>query len=323
MPEPWRNTSESGSGALNPTSQVPSGHLSPDSHRDRNDSDDERRRLLSAFLTLRRSCIDPTVPALGEHLRRIEAVGNLVTPHEIADAAGINRRWYELAERGEPTRASAAVLHSLALVLGLNSQERAVLAHLATPHVERENPRDESLEMRDAFGSLRDYLRKLYACSTMDEVLSLLQDTAASHFPEATYLATVSRLPDGGWAFQGEAIAEISRRAAFANNMGEVVAPILASDPAGAGLITCFPEKSLPGDLITYSDHDELRLARILGKEYAGFKQLHGAMLAAVIRTRLGFVGHLYLGDFRKSYDEVDGEFVSAIVDFASLVSVP
>lgn len=60
-----------------------------------------RRQLLSVVLRHYRSRIDPAIPALDGHVRRIEAIGNPVTPREIADAAGINRRWYELAERGE------------------------------------------------------------------------------------------------------------------------------------------------------------------------------------------------------------------------------
>jgi transcriptional regulator with XRE-family HTH domain len=284
--------------------------------------EDERRRLLSAFLAEHRYRIDPTLPALGEHRRRIEAIGTLVTPREIADAAGINRRWYELAECGEPTRASAAVLRDVGDVLGLSPREHAVLVRLATPTVERDTPRDEALEIRDAFASLQRYLRKLYACTTPEEILTLLEETAAGYFPEASYVTTASRLPDGCWSLHGEGIGRAARLRAFENNREEVVAPIFASEPLAADAITCFPDVSLPGDLIRYSDHDELRLARMLGKTYVGFRQLHEAMLAAVVHSRTNFIAHLYLGDFRKCYDnETDRALVSAIVEFASLAA--
>jgi hypothetical protein len=294
------------------------------SPRNEGEPDVERRRSLSAFLTRHRSRIDPALPVLGEHHRRVGAIGNPVTPREIADAAEINRRWYEFAERGEPTRASAAVLRALGNVLGLSAQERAVLVNLATPYLDRDTPREESLDVRDALGSLRGYLRKLYACSTKDEVLSLVAETAASLFAEASYIATYSRQPDRGWSHHGELIGTGKRLHAFSYNRDEVVAPIFASDPLAADVITCFPELSLPGDLLTYDHYKETRVVAALGKGFRVFKQVHEASLAGVIRSRAGFVAQLLLGDFREIYDdEVDRALVSAIVDFASLTSSP
>ncbi|HYZ17390.1 MAG TPA: helix-turn-helix transcriptional regulator [Candidatus Acidoferrum sp.] len=291
---------------------------------DEADPDDERRRLLTAFLRQHRYRIDPAIPILGEHPRRPEAIGKLVTPSEIADAADINRRWYELAERGEPTRASPAVVRALAHALGLGPPERAVLMHLATSPFIQSGPRNDSLEIRDAFAMMRRYLRKLNACSTTEEVLSLVAETTASLFPEVGYLTTGPRFPEGGWTHHGEAIAKASRLAAFASMHEEVVGPIFASDPFSADVITCFPDISLPGDLITHEDHDKARLMAVLGNAYAAFKQLHEPTVAAVIRSRGGFVAHLVLGDFRKSYDdEVDRAIVSSIVDFASLAISP
>ena len=287
--------------------------------------DDERRRLLSRFLTDRRQRLDPAIPILGEHGRHAQDIGKLVTPDEIADASGINRRWYELAERGEPTRASAAVLRGLGNALRLDAQERAVLLRLATPSFDRRTPRDASLEIRDAFLSLRWYLRKLYACSTTDEVFNLVKETAASFFPESSYVMTASRLPDSrGWTFHEEAIARVSRLDAFTHNRDEVVGPIFASDGAAADDIACFPMISSPGDLITFENYDELHLARMLRQRFGAFKRLHAPMIVTVIRSRADFVGHLYLGDFRKTYDdETNYALVSAIADFASLAASP
>jgi hypothetical protein len=285
--------------------------------------DNERRRLLSAFLTEHRCRIDPATPVLGEHLRPIDAIGTLVTPSEIADAAGINRRWYERAERGESMRASAYVLQSLGDVLSLSDKERDVLLRLATPWLDRDTPRDESLEMRDTFASLRCYLRKLYACSARDEVLQLVQDTAAALFPEASYLTMSSRLPDGGWRHHGEPTGN-GRLRAFVSFQENVIDPIFASNPIAANVITCFPRLSSPGDVVTYDDHEEVLTEAVLGTAFDRFKQLHEASVAAVIRSRAGFVAHLLLGGFQLSYDnEVDRALVSAVVDFASAAVSP
>lgn len=286
--------------------------------------DNERRRLLSAFLTAHRRRLDPATPVLSEHLRPIDAIGTLVTPCEIADAAGINRRWYERAERGEPTRVTANVLHSLGDVLRLSDRERDVLLRLAVPCLDRDTPRDESLEMLDTFASLRRYLRSLYACSARDEVLSLVQDTAAAFFPEASYLAMSSRLPDDGWRHQGEPTGNGRRLRAFISFQENVIDPIFVSDPIAADVLTCFPWLSSPGDVVTYDDHEEALIEAVLGTAFDRFKQLHEASVAAVIRSRAGFVAHLLLGGFRMSYDnEVDRALVSAVVDFASAAVSP
>ncbi len=182
------------------------------------------------------------------------------------------------------------------------------------------SPRNESLALRVAFASLRSYLRKLYACSTTDEVLELVQETAVAHFPETPYLTTASRLPDGGWSFEGEGIGSGSRLRAYRSHSEEVVGPIFASKLVAADDLMCFPQAASPGDLLTFEHYDEPKLAGILGKDYPEFKRLHEPMLAAVIRSRADFVAHLYLADFLKIYDtEVDREMVRAIVDFASL----
>ena len=283
---------------------------------------DERQRLLSAFLTEHRHRIDPAITVLGDYPRRIEAIGNPVTPCEIADATGINRRWYELAERGERTRTSADVLRALGDVFRLNNGERGLLLRLAMPYLDPGTPRDESLEMRDTFASVRDYLRKLNACSTTDEVLTLAEDTAACQFPQASYLRTSVRLPDGRWSFHGDGTGRGSRLGTFASNAQDVIAPIFASDPLGAAVITCFPQVSSPGGLLTYDDYNESRLAGIVGKAFPVFKHLHQSMVVAVIRSRSGFVAHLYLGDFRMTYDnDVDRALISTIADFASLAA--
>jgi hypothetical protein len=286
--------------------------------------DNQRRRLLSAFLTEHRYRIDPATPVLGEHLRPIDAIGTLVTPCEIADAAGINRRWYEHAERGEPTRASANVLHSLGDVLILSNKERDVLLRLATPCLDRDTPRDESLEMRDAFVSLRRYLRKLCACSARDEVLQLVQDTAAALFPEASYLTMGSRLPNGGWRHHRDPTGNGRRLGAFVSFQENVIDPIFASNPIAADVLTCFPRLSSPGDVVTYDDLDEALTEAVLGTAFDCFRQLHEASVAAVIRSRAGYVAHLLLGGFRMSYDnEVDRALLSTVVDFASAAVSP
>jgi hypothetical protein len=179
----------------------------------------------------------------------------------------------------------------------------------------------EELEVRTAYARFRRYLRRLYACSTSAELLSVIESTAVSFFPEASYVVSASRLPDGCWSFHGDGIGRASRIQTFNNNREHVVAPIFSSDPGAADRLMCFPEKRAPGEIVTYDDYgDERSLARDLEKAYPEFKQLHESMVAAVIHSRSGFVAHVYLGEFRKSYDD-DGDqaILSAIAAYASL----
>lgn len=78
-----------------------------------------------------------------------------MTRHEIADASSVTRRWYQLAELGVPTRASASILLRVADVLDLDDDERGTLARLAIPYVDYDAPRRESIEIREAFSSVR------------------------------------------------------------------------------------------------------------------------------------------------------------------------
>ncbi len=249
---------------------------------------------------------------LKEHRARTGA-----TACEIADACGINRRWYELAKGGYAMRASAATLRTLSEALHLDATEHATLVKLATPPLRAQGPRRESLEIRDSLSHLQHYTRKLRDCSDTDEVLKLVQDAAASLFPEASYLTTATRLCDGGWIQHGDPAAKASRLDAFRHNRDEIVGPIFALEPLEADIITCFPERSLPGDLVTYNDYDERTLAGILGKEFTYFRNLHESAVTTVVRSREGFVGHLYVGDFLKMYDrEADRAMLAAIRRF-------
>jgi hypothetical protein len=291
---------------------------------DTTDSDRQRRMLLSAFLAEHRRRIAPETEVLGDHERGAQAIGKMVSPGELADASGVNRRWYELAESGAPTRTSTAIVRALTSVFRLDEQQQGVLTQLTTPSLDRDTPRDESLDVRDAFASMRWYLRKLRSCSSTDEVLSAVEETAAANFPETPYLTTAFRCSNRSWMFHGEPIGRSSQIDAFNRCVDDVVLPIFEFGDTTGDELMCFPQASAPGELLTYFDYDDTRLAGILKDAYAGFKQLHEPMLAAVIRSRGDFVAHLYLADFLKLYDtEVDRAVVSALAEFASLAIAP
>jgi hypothetical protein len=275
--------------------------------------------LLSRFLAEHRRRIAPRAAVLGDHPRHSRAIGKLVTRHEIADASGISRRWYELAELGVPTRASAAVLSNVADVLRLNGAEREMLYRLAIPLVEYRAPRRESTEIQEAFSSVRWYLRKLNSCSTMEEVLTLLEDTAAAHFPEVSFLGTKVRRPSGGWSFHSDGIGTQAQMRTF-RGVRESLRPVFESDPVLADKMLRFPNASMPGDILTYRNIDGAVKASVLALRPAEIERLFEPMLIAVARSRSGYVAHLLLSDFRAVYaGETESALAATIADFASL----
>lgn len=282
-------------------------------------SDEERRAFLGSFLVERRRRIAPHAAVLGDHRRHSRSIGKLVTRHEIADASGVSRRWYQLAELGVPTRASTSILLRVADVLDLDHDDRETLVRLAVPYVDYNAPRRESIEIREAFSSIRWYLRKLQSCSTIEELLTLLEDTAAAQFPEVSYLATLLRRPSGGWSFHGEGIGTRARMRTFVR-LHELKRPVFEANPDAFDQMVRFPIASMPGDTFTYRNFNLAILAPILKQVPAEFEQFYGPMLAAVVRSRSGYVAHLVLNDFRDVYaGETERALATTIADFASL----
>jgi transcriptional regulator with XRE-family HTH domain len=282
-------------------------------------SDEERRALLASFLAKHRRRVAPHAAILGAHPRHRYAVGKLVTRHEIADASGVSRRWYELAELGVPTRASPSILFSVADVLSLDVDEREALLRLAIPYVDYSRSRRESIEIREAFASIRWFLRKLQSCSTIEEVLTLLEDTAAAHFPDVSYLNTAFRRPSGGWSLHGEGIGTRARMRTFAR-LQELLRPVFEGNPVVSDEIVGFPIASMPGDTLTSRNYNWPTVAPILELALAECEHFFEPMLVAVTRSRAGYVAHLMLSDFHAVYGgETEQALASTIADFASL----
>jgi transcriptional regulator with XRE-family HTH domain len=282
-------------------------------------SDEERRALLGNFLAEHRRRLAPRADLLGDHRRHSRSIGKLVTRHEIADASGVSRRWYELAELGIPTRASVSTLESVAHALDLDGDERDTLVRLAIPSVDYAAPRRESMEIREAFSSVRWYLRKLQSCSTIDELLTLLEDTAAAHFPEVSYLSTGARRPSGGWSIHREGIGTPARMRTFAR-LRDRLRPVFEANPVVADQIVGFPTASMPGDFLTHRNYNAAIVAPILELARAELVRFFQPMLVAAVRSRSGYVAHLMLSDFRAVYaGKTELALVATMADFASL----
>jgi hypothetical protein len=166
---------------------------------------------------------------------------------------------------------------------------------------------------------VRKYLRALEHCSTAGEVLTLVQDTAATIFPETSYVATTIRQPNGKWSCAGPARATFWGMRTFGRNYA-MLCELSGRYPSFGDALVRFPNASSPGDILTIDNYDTALLARKLKQAHGVVECLHESLLTTVIRSRSGFVAHLFLSDFQRVYStETERVCAATLADFASL----
>jgi transcriptional regulator with XRE-family HTH domain len=282
-------------------------------------TEEERRRRLAAFLIEQREQISPAALALGPYPRLRERRDSPVSAAEIARAIGVGERWYALAEQGVPTRPSALVIDRLVQALALGPEGAETLWNLAIP-VLRTQPRDQSRLVLEAYASMQRYVRKLSAASSIEEVLALAEETACAHFPDVSFIVAMSRTPDGRWFPHGEGLGTTTAMRRVWRQYREVHRPLGETDRAGLDRLMGYPAISQPGDLLTFAGLDRPALAVILKGARRRYERNNGAELIARMRSREGYVGHLFFADFCKSNDRpADRELAATIADLASL----
>jgi hypothetical protein len=180
-------------------------------------------------------------------------------------------------------------------------------------------PREDSLAIRDAFAWVRGYLRSLQQCSTLGEVLTLVEEMAGTAFPETSYMTTTVRQPCGAWSFHSPGSGTRSGLRTFRRNQA-ILGPIMEANSSLHDAMTRFPRASAPGDILTFENYDSVVLGRMLNQARVEIECVHESVLTAVIRSRSGFVAHLFLSDFRRVYcSETERALVATLADFASL----
>jgi hypothetical protein len=278
-----------------------------------------RERRLAEFLIGQRVHIPPEAFALGSYQRLRRQRGRPVSPAEIARAIGVGERWYALVEAGVPTRPSMLLIDRLVHALALGPEDAETLWALAIPRL-RTQPREESCLVLEAYASMQWYLRKLSSASSVDEVLSVAEETAHAHFPEISFLCAMSRTSDGRWVPHGEGLGTTMAMRRVWRQYREVHRPLGEVDPVGLDRLMGYPAFWQPGDLLTLADVDRSALSSILKGARRRYERNNGAELLARITSRRGYVGHLFFADFRKYNDgATDRELAATIADLASL----
>lgn len=187
------------------------------------------------------------------------------------------------------------------------------------PSDNHDAPHEDSVAIVDAFAWVRGYVRTLQDCSTTGEVLNLIEETISAAFPEISYLTTIVRQPTGRWSFYSPGSGTRAGLRVFRRNQA-ILGSLMEADSTLHDRLTRFPKSSFPGDILTYEHYDTDLLAGMLKRAHAEIEQMHESVMTAVMRSRSGFVAHLFLSDFRRVYDsETDKAYVGTLVDFASL----
>jgi transcriptional regulator with XRE-family HTH domain len=271
---------------------------------------------LGILLKYFRGRIESDASHLGPHARHPSRLRKRVTQEEIAEAVGVTREWYAKLESGAATtRASTALLDRLAAALMLTPAERATLFHMAVSQLRRVQLHDDSITALQGFSRLRSLTKRLYAATSIEDVLSTAGEQLADWFDEAVLVYRSRRRESGLWEHRG--VDDNQER----TNVAKVVRDMkdrLATPELRAAL-NFHPRLANAGDLAT-QDSWPLSVQREVLKVYERHRIAGFAWCYARVQSRNGFVGGLYVAhEFGHSYSVSDLAVFGAFAELASL----
>lgn len=278
---------------------------------------DKRGSELADFLKLLRRRIDPDVRVLGPHVRLPQRVGKRVTQEELAEAIEVGREWYVQLERGTArTLASTGSLHRLADALMITQEERVHLFQLALPDVARLRLRDDSIAALEAFSGLRLLTKRLWAASSVEDVLTTAGEQIGDWFDGALLVSSTRRRHAELW--ESRFLDDKQERNTVSKVIGDVkdLLPTLAScSPDALGL---YPRLAHAGD-VGSPDLWPVAIQREMLKACARRRVAGLAGLYARVRSRTGFIGGLIiLHEFGYSYSASDRAVLGAFAELTS-----
>src|ERR1700676_3266956 len=154
---------------------------------ERTGSTQSAKQRLSLLLTRCRESVDRDLEFLGSKARHPNRLGKRLTQEEVAEAAGITREWYAALERGRQIRVSPVVLSRIADTLAMTDEERGILFTLAVPELTNVSLREESRDLLESMSSLHGIVRRLFAASAENEILTILSEEIATRYKGAAF----------------------------------------------------------------------------------------------------------------------------------------
>jgi transcriptional regulator with XRE-family HTH domain len=275
----------------------------------------QRRSELGEFLKFLRRRVDRDVRVLGRHVRLPRRLGKRVTQEELAEAIGVGREWYVQLERGTArSRPSMGLLHRLADALMLTPEERTILFRLALPEVGRLQLRDGSIAVLEAFSRLRSLSKRLWAATSIEDVLTTASEQVATWFDGALLVKSIRRRESGLW--EPRSVDDERERNAAAKVCRDM--KFLRPTPELHGAVNYYPQLANAGDLGS-PDLWPLPLQREALKVYVRHRVPGFTWRYARVRSRTGFTGGLHIvHEFGHSYSTSDLAVLSAFAEMTS-----
>lgn len=275
------------------------------------------RSELALFLTLLRRRIDPDVRVLGSYVRVSQRLGKRVTQEEVAEAIGVTREWLAMLESSPKARASAGLLKRLADALMVTPQERAILFQLAVPGLGRAQLRDESIAVLDGFSRLRSLSKRLWAASSVEDVLTTATEQIIDWFESPVLVHTARRRRESG-LWESQPVDDKQGRNNASKMLRELRDDILHT-PAAIDAFYLYPRLAHAGDVGTAEFHP-LPVRREIRKLFARWRLRQFVCVSARVRSRTGLIGGFSIAhEFGHSYSASDRAVLGTFADFASL----
>lgn len=273
------------------------------------------RSELALLLKFFRERIEHDLGNLGPHERHSSRRGKAVTQSEIAEAIGVTREWYALLECGAATGASTGLLGRLAEALMLIPDERATLFQSALPDLGPTRLQCDSTAALNSFSRLRSLSNRLWAATSVDEVLTTASERLADWFDDALMVRSIRRRESGVW--EHRSVDDKQDR----NDAAKVVRDLkdLLPTPEFHASLNLYPLLPNPGDIGTPDLHP-LAVQQEFSKVYARRRIPGFAWRYARVRSRTGFTGSfLIVHTFGHSYSSSDLAVFAAFAELASL----
>jgi transcriptional regulator with XRE-family HTH domain len=282
---------------------------------------------LAFLLRFLRQRIDPHARALGPYPRRCARLGKRVTQDELAEAIGVSREWYALLECGAArTRASTSLLDRLGDALMVTPDERGRLFHLAVPELGRVQLRDDSIAALQGFSRLRVLSKRLWAATSIDDVLTTASEQIADWFDDAVQVQTTLRRELVPWEHRSvddrqdrNVVSKIVRdmkEVLLSSESGEMKELLRTSALYDA--LNLHPRLPNAGDVGT-PDLWPLAVQREMPTVYARHRVGGFSGRYVRVRARSGFIGGFYIAhEFGHSYSASDHAVFGAFGELTS-----
>jgi transcriptional regulator with XRE-family HTH domain len=272
------------------------------------------RSELALFLKFLRRRVAPDVRVLGSHPRVPSRLGKHVTQEELAEAIGVSREWYAMLESAGTARTSTGLVDRLADALAVTPEERARLFQVALPELGGAQLRDDSIAVLEAFSCLRSLSKRLWAATSIENVLSTTSEQIADWFGSAVLVCSSHRRECGVWEFQ--AVDEKQGRNIVSKVLRDMTDLLLTSESIDAAHL--YPQLVNAGDVGSH-ELQPLEVQREMHKVYARRRLAGFTFVKARVRSRTGLIaGFGIWHEVGHTYSVCDRAALGALAEFAS-----